>query len=111
MSKVKKIVEGIALFVFVYALVFTFSPEHGHINDLDDAQRQGTSWTCPKDDSGPFWDNGKSLPPVCHAPVRVCPVLWFPFISESPCPYKDPLGGPYTEDDLFMLRQSKHWWL
>ena len=65
-------------------------------------------WRCAEGQKGPFWENGKGRDPVCHEPVRQCPVLWFPLATQSPCPYKDPLGGPYTEDDLFVLKQKRN---
>jgi len=84
---------------------------HGHTYYMEPAKQVGTAWTCPSgedDDEGPYWDNGKGHDPVCHIPARQCPSLWLPVATVSPCPYKDPLGGPWTHDDLFVLEQIKH---
>jgi hypothetical protein len=75
---------------------------------MEPAERIGTSWICRRGAGGPFWDTGKDREPVCHAPVRQCPAPWFPAVTQVPCPYKDPLGGPYTDEDLFVLRQIQH---
>jgi hypothetical protein len=84
------------------------SGKHGHTFDLDSPKQVGEVWICAQGEDGPFWENGKDRDPVCHDPVRQCPALWFPVATEIPCPYKDPLGGPYTKDDLFVLNQTKH---
>jgi hypothetical protein len=94
----------IVALVLLYAVAWVFG-EHGHTHFLETAKLDGTHWTCAEEGQGPFWDNGKDRNPICRVPVRQCPMLWFPVASQVPCPYKDPMGGPYTEDDLHVLKQ------
>jgi hypothetical protein len=109
MTKLKNVVRIVAVLALVYVLAWVFG-EHGHTYTLERATKSGNVWTCPpsEDEDGPHWDNGKDRDPVCHIPVRLCPSLWFPYATVIPCPYKDPLGGPWTADDLFVLEQMKH---
>ena len=95
MTKLKDSIRVIGALVGLYVLLWV-------------AQLNGTEWTCPRGQDGPFWDNGKGRNPVCHDPVRECPVLWLPFASQTPCTYKDPLGGPWTAEDQFDLESLKH---
>ena len=90
--------------VGLYALVWIFG-QHGYTYSMEPAERIGTSWMCPREADGPFWDNGKDRDPVCHYPERQCPELLFPGVTAVPCRYKDPLGGPYSKQDLLTLEQ------
>lgn len=87
--------------------IFWVTGEHGHSYYLEPAKQQEGQWVCVAPESGPFWDNGKDQPAVCHDPVRQCPVLWFPYASQMPCPYKDPLGGTWTYEDEYARQQMK----
>ena len=102
----KNAIRSVVALTLLYGAIWVFG-EHGHTHYLGPAKRNGAEWVCAEGDDGPFWDNGKNRDPICNVPVRQCPVLWFPGASQSPCPYKDPLGGPYTQDDLFVLKQMK----
>jgi len=91
----------------LYVLVWFFG-EHGHSYFLEPAKQNGTEWTCPLGQDGPFWDNGAKVDPICRVPVRECPMLLFPAITQFPCPYRDFLGGRWTDDDEFVLQQMKY---
>jgi hypothetical protein len=107
-ARFKNAIQVLVVLPLLYALVWAFA-EHGHTYTLIPAKQRERVWVC--DDGvaeGPFWDHGKDRDPVCHYPVRQCPVLWLPFVTEVPCTYKDPLGGPYTKEDMFILEQAKH---
>ncbi len=115
MARLKNAVGTVAFLALLYALAWIFG-EHGHDYTLDDPEKVFVSdadgriraaWACKEQAQGPFWDNGKDRDPVCHVPVRQCPSLWFPIATQLPCPYKDPLGGPYTESDLSVLGQTQ----
>lgn len=109
-----RIFRTIGLMALLYLAAWVFG-EHGHTYTLgparkvfaDSGEQDKTQWACSDRDQGPFLDNGPNREPVCHVPVRQCPVLWFPLATEVPCHYKDLLGGQYTDDDLFVLRQMQ----
>ena len=107
MAIFKAAVGMVWIFLLLYILAWAFG-EHGHTYSLDPAKQVDAGWTCAHGGDGPYWDKGKERSPVCHIPVRQCPVLWLPFVTEVPCSYKDPLGGPYTEDDLLLLEQIRY---
>lgn len=107
MTKLKNIMQTAGVLVLLYVLMWAFG-DHGHTYYLQPAKQVGTVWSCAQEEDGPFWENGKDRDPVCHDPARQCPALWFPYVTEVPCPYKDPLGGPYTKEDLLVLEQIKH---
>lgn len=113
--KLKSALKIVGVLLLVWIVAWALG-EHGHTYTMEPAKKIfvadsngtiATEWTCADEDQGPFQDWGKDKDPDCREPVRKCPVLWFPVASQSPCPYKDPLGGPYTQDDLFVLRQSQ----
>jgi hypothetical protein len=114
MMRFKAKLQGLGVFALLYLGVWVFG-EHGYTYSVNparkifvsEAEEIRTQWACDDDDEGPLWDNGDNKDPVCHIPVRQCPALWFPFVTQAPCPYKDPLGGSYTDDDLFMLKQMR----
>lgn len=105
MTKFKNTLRTMAVLVLIYVVSWVFGA-HGHSYYLEPAKQAGAEWACPEEEQGPVWENGKGRRPNCHIPVRQCPVLWFPIASQVPCPYKDPLGGPYTEDDLLALKMQ-----
>jgi S1-C subfamily serine protease len=107
MTKLKDSIRMIGAFAALYVLVWFFG-KHGHSHFLEPAKQNGTEWACPPGQDGPFEENGKGRDPVCHVPVRECPVLLLPFASQTPCTYKDPLGGPWTDEDQFDLESLKH---
>lgn len=114
-TKFKSTVVSLGTLVLLYAVSWVFG-QHGHTYNIEPAKqaadaaevKPATDWQCAEGQEGPFWENGKGRDPVCHDPVRQCPVLWFPVATQSPCPYKDPLGGPYTQEDLFVLNQMRN---
>jgi hypothetical protein len=85
-SKLKNVLRAVGVLVLVYVGLWIFG-EHGHTYYLDPAKKVGTGWSCSSGEDGPFWDNGKDSGPVCHDPVRQCPVLWLPLAVQVPCPY------------------------
>jgi hypothetical protein len=105
--KFKHSMRMIGAFGVLYALVWVFG-EHGHSYFLEPTKQTGIEWTCPTGQDGPFWDNRRGRDPVCHVPVRDCPMLLFPVVTQSPCPYRDFLGGRWTDDDEFVLQQMKY---
>ncbi len=107
MNKLKNTIQAVGALVLLYLCLWVFG-EHGHTYYVEPARQVGTVWECAREEDGPFRENGKDRDPVCHDPVRQCPVPWFPFATQVPCPYKDPLGGPYTKDDWLVLEQIKH---
>ena len=86
----RKAVKVVGLLVLLYVLMWIFGGDHESYY-LEPAKQTGEAWTCPEGTSGPIWDNGKDRAPVCHDPVSQCPALWFPLVTQVPCPYKDPL--------------------
>jgi hypothetical protein len=108
MTRFKGFISTVGFFIVVYIVAWVFG-NHGHKYLMEPAEEVGTEWTCPPsdDEQGPFWDNGKENSPVCHVPERQCPWLWFPVTTVTPCPYKDPLGGPWSRNDLLVLEQIK----
>ena len=106
MARLKEVLRVIVAFVLVYAIVWSVG-EHGHDHLLEPAKQVEGQWTCAEGQYGPFWDKGKSKDPVCRVEMRTCPVLWLPFVNQTPCPYRDFLGGPWTEDDEFDRQQMK----
>src|SRR3977135_2706516 len=102
MSKIKSTLSTIGAFVTLYVLVWIFGT-HGHNYFMEPAKHNETEWACPSSEDSPLWDNGKERAPVCHVPVRECPMLLFPAVTQSPCPYRDFLGGRWTDDDEFVL--------
>jgi hypothetical protein len=87
----RKAVKVVGSLVLLYVLMWVFGGDHGYTYYLEPAKQTGEAWTCPEGTSGPIWDNGKDRAPVCHDPVSQCPALWFPLVTQVPCPYKDPL--------------------
>jgi hypothetical protein len=95
-KKWSKMRVGVGTFILLYILFWVFGGEHGYTYYLEPAKQVGDTWTCRQGTTGPFWDNGKGTTPVCHDPTSQCPVLWFPLITQVPCPYKDPLLWLHT---------------
>lgn len=108
MVKLKNGVWAIAVIAILYVSLWVFGT-HGHTYYVEDAKLDRSEWTCPPGEDGPFDGNTQGRHnPVCHVPARECPSLWFPYASVVPCPYRDPLGGPWTKDDEYVLEQIRH---
>lgn len=106
MKEPKIVIMLCGVLVLFYLTGWLFG-DHGHTYYVEPAKAVDSEWVCLHGESGPFWDNGKDRDPVCHEPVRQCPALWFPYVTQVPCRYKDPLGGPYTKQDLDLLQELK----
>lgn len=106
-TKLKNLMQTVGIFAAVYIGTWVFGGSHGHTYFMEPAKQNAAGeWTCQEGD-GPFQENGKGTDPVCHIQIRQCPVLLFPIATESPCPYRDFLGGRWTDDDEYVLRQMK----
>jgi hypothetical protein len=107
---VKRAFRGFSIFVALYAVVW-IGGDHGMTyyispatqkevtkwrcpepqNDdgtcpVEPVMQTNMEWTCPPGQDGPLtgeWKNQET----CHDPARQCPLLWFPFITETPCRY------------------------
>jgi hypothetical protein len=107
MTKPKNAIAILGALVLLYAGSWVLG-EHGHTYNVEPAKEATKVWRCAQGQDGPFWENGTGRDHVCHEPARQCPMLWFPWVTQVPCPYKDQLGGPYTEGDLFLLKQMQN---
>jgi hypothetical protein len=89
--KIKSVLSTIGLLILIWIVLFV-GGEHGYTYYVEPA---GADGKCRPGQTGPFSEPNESYPVYCKDPDRQCPVLWFPYVSQTPCPYEDILGGPW----------------